>query len=107
MSVGAVHLDFFHEDGFGFEAISGANELQAVADLVAAAVLLVAELVAGKREDDEASPEALSQVVHLRIIPGRRPSEGSHVFHQNDFPFELREVESVETSVRVLQRVGG
>jgi hypothetical protein len=28
MSVGAVHLDFFHEDGFGFEAISGANELK-------------------------------------------------------------------------------
>jgi len=88
MRVRAVDHDFLHEHGFGDESVSGSDVMNVESNLLAVAVLLMAELVARESQDDEAIAEALQQLVHLQVIPCGCASQRGDVFDEDDFALE-------------------
>jgi len=72
---GPVHLDLVEHLAFELEAVAGPDVLEEVGDLLAAAVLLVAELVGGEGQDCQLVRVLLAQFVHLHEVPDGGASE--------------------------------
>lgn len=88
MSSFTVHDTFLHKHQFRLITVPGPYVLQIRQDFVAVPVLLMAELIAGKSQDNKLLAELVSESVHLGVIPGGRASQRGYVLDKNRFPFK-------------------
>jgi len=70
----AISNYFIKHNTFGFEPITRPDIFEGVHDLLAAGVLLVAELVGGEGQDDQLVSVLLAELVHLREVTDGRAS---------------------------------
>jgi len=84
----SVDNAFLHEYQFRLVTITRADVLQILQNFIAVPVLLVAELIAGKSQDNKLLAELISKRVHLGIIPGGRASQRGNVLDEDSFALE-------------------
>jgi len=84
----SVHDTFLHKHHFRLKTVAGPYVLQIGQDFVAVAVFLMAELIAGKSQDNKLLAVLVNESVHLGVIPGGRASQRGDVLDKNRFPFE-------------------
>jgi len=84
----SVHDTFLHKHHFRLKTVAGPYVLQIGQDFVAVAVFLMAELIAGKSQDNKLLAVLVSESVHLGVIPGGRASQRGDVLDEDDFPLK-------------------